>query len=125
MPDRGVESATGGVARRLNFESSINFYPVYCVHLVNHLIPEGNVFTVYVLQSSSSKRYTGHTKDLAHRIVEHNSGMCKTTKTDVGWRVVYTEEFQTRSEAMAREKWLKTGAGREFLRQKIPFSNRK
>ena len=73
------------------------------------------MFTVYVLESGGGRRSTGHTSDLERRLAEHDSGMCKTTKTEKDWQVVYIEPFDTRSEAMKREKWLKTGAGHEFI----------
>ncbi len=74
------------------------------------------MFTVYVIKSQSGKYYTGYTSDLNKRLAEHNSGQCKTTKTDSGWKVIYSELYKSRSEAMKREKWLKTGVGREFIK---------
>ena len=73
------------------------------------------MFTVYVLVDSRGRRYTGHTSDLARRLAEHNSGCCKTTKVSNRWFVTHTEEFESRSEAMKRERWLKSGTGRSFL----------
>ncbi|MEE9555170.1 MAG: GIY-YIG nuclease family protein [candidate division Zixibacteria bacterium] len=73
------------------------------------------MFFVYVIKSSNGKRYTGYTSDLSRRLEEHNSGACKSTKSGNGWKVVYSEEFPTRSEAMKHEKWLKSGIGRKFL----------
>ncbi|MBI3873326.1 MAG: GIY-YIG nuclease family protein [candidate division Zixibacteria bacterium] len=73
------------------------------------------MFIVYAIVSSEYKRYVGHTGDLKARLLERNSGMCKTTKPGANWRVAYTEEFPTRGEAMKRELWLKTGAGRRYL----------
>jgi putative endonuclease len=73
------------------------------------------MFTVYVIQSARGKRYTGHTYDLERRLLEHNSGLCKTTKVDNNWQVIYSEEFATKGEAIKRERWMKTGVGREFI----------
>jgi putative endonuclease len=73
------------------------------------------MFTVYVIQSNRGERYTGHTENLRRRLLEHNSGLCKTTKVDSNWRVIYSEEFDSRGEAVKRERWLKTGKGREFI----------
>ena len=74
------------------------------------------MFEVYVLSSSSTgKRYIGQTSNLSLRLKAHNTGESKYTKNRGPWRVIYQEEFSTRSEAMAREKFLKTGKGREFL----------
>ena len=72
------------------------------------------MFTVYVLESEKGSRYTGHTENLQKRLTEHNSGTCMTTKANKSWTVVYTEELQTRSETMQREKWLKSGTGGRF-----------
>ena len=74
-------------------------------------------FVVYVIKSINGRQYIGHTSDLDRRIVEHNSGMCKTMKVDTGWRVIYQESCSTRGEAMKRERWLKTGVGRDYLKQ--------
>ena len=74
------------------------------------------MFIVYVIKSQSNTFYTGHTSNLERRLYEHNNGLTKTTKTDTNWKVIYTKEFLTRSEAMKHEKWLKTGKGREFLK---------
>jgi len=79
---------------------------------------------VYVLVSSSTgKRYVGQTSDLARRLAEHNSNdhnVRKFTSKNLGpWRVAYSESCATRSEAMRREKWLKSGAGRAWLDREI------
>jgi putative endonuclease len=73
------------------------------------------MFSVYVIQSSCGKIYTGHTSDLERRLLEHNAGLCKTTKSSGNWQVIYAEEFVTRGEATKRERWMKTGVGREFI----------
>jgi len=76
-----------------------------------------NVFFVYVIKSSVDGRlYKGLTSDLQKRINEHNRGKTKTTKAFKPWELVYYEEFSTRDEARQREKYLKTGAGRRFLK---------
>ena len=75
------------------------------------------MFFVYVLRSSVEGRlYKGLTSDLQKRIDEHNRGKTKTTKAFKPWELVYYEEFSTRDEARQREKYLKTGAGRRFLK---------
>jgi len=73
-------------------------------------------YYVYVLESEATgRRYVGHTKDLAHRLEWHNAGHNTSTRKRGPWRVVHSEEFSTRSEAMARERHLKTGRGRGEL----------
>ncbi len=80
-------------------------------------------FVVYVIRSKSGKQYIGHTSDLDRRLVEHNTGLCKTTKVDTGWIVVYQEACSNRGEALKRERWLKTGVGREYLKKQIKASS--
>ena len=73
-------------------------------------------FIVYVLQSEKDGTYyTGYTTDINKRISQHNSGESKSTKNKRPYKLVYNEVYYTRSEAMKREKYLKTGKGREFL----------
>jgi len=77
------------------------------------------MFYIYVIKSAKGKMYTGHTNNIERRLEEHNSGLCKSTKIDNDWRLVYSEAFGSRGEAMKREKWLKTGVGRDFIKRVI------
>jgi putative endonuclease len=77
------------------------------------------MYTVYVLQDQNGKLYKGFTNNLARRFSEHVSGQTKTTKTMTGLKIVYTEEYETLKEARAREVYLKTAAGRKFLKNKL------
>ncbi|MBW7866584.1 MAG: GIY-YIG nuclease family protein [Candidatus Hydrogenedentes bacterium] len=77
-------------------------------------------FWVYVLRSQKSgKTYVGQTNDLARRILEHNDpsfNLTLYTKRNPGpWELVHSEEYPTRTEAMRREKYLKSGQGREWV----------
>ena len=73
------------------------------------------VYYVYVIRSEEGFRYIGQTGDLERRLGEHNSGLSHSTKHGTNWKVVHLEEFETRQEAMKREKYLKTSAGRKYL----------
>ena len=70
-------------------------------------------FTVYIIESTEEHRYIGQTSDLARRITEHNSHLSHSTKHGTGWKPVYAEEHETRAEAMKREKYFKSGKGRD------------
>jgi len=81
-------------------------------------------FTVYVLRSkSTSKIYIGQTSNLAHRLEQHNNPEDRKslyTKRNRGpWEVVYQECCSSRSEAMRREKALKSGQGRTWLHEEV------
>ncbi len=82
------------------------------------------MFYVYILRSlSNNKLYTGHTNNLENRINAHNTGKSKYTKGRGPWKLMYFEEFESRGEAMKREKFLKTGKGRELLSKIIDKKN--
>ena len=77
-------------------------------------------FHVYVLRSrSTGKRYFGQTSDLDRRLGEHNDPRHNhkkhTSRNEGPWDLSHSEAFETRAEAMRRERWLKSGVGREWL----------
>jgi len=79
------------------------------------------MFTVYVLYSPPfQKIYIGFTTDLIKRFHSHNR-FAKTgyTKRYRPWIVVYTEIFESKSMAMEREKNLKSGAGRAWIKKEL------
>jgi putative endonuclease len=81
-------------------------------------------FWVYVIKNAASgKIYTGLTSNLKRRLAEHNtprSGSRKFTHRQKGnWTLVHCEAFDDKSEASKRERFLKTGQGRQFLKISI------
>jgi putative endonuclease len=71
-------------------------------------------YWVYILYSPSAKRtYTGQTNDIDRRIIRHNKGMVPSTRPYRPWELVYSEEYDTRADAMKREKYFKMGKGRK------------
>jgi putative endonuclease len=79
------------------------------------------MFTVYVLRSiTADKLYVGFTENLSRRVAEHNAGKSKFTSGYLPWQVFYKEEVSDRTEARRREKYLKTAAGKKFLKYKVP-----
>ena len=81
----------------------------------------GIMYTVYVLYTRLyAKTYVGFTSDLSGRLRSHNElGQKGWTMKYRPWELVFTEEYGRKSEAMAREKWLKSGVGREYLQARI------
>jgi putative endonuclease len=78
------------------------------------------MFYVYVLKSQQTKSlYKGQTENVVNRLKEHNNGKVKSTKAYLPWEMVYIEEFESRDEAVKREKYLKSGIGRQFLKEKL------
>ena len=73
-------------------------------------------YFIYILYSPAFKRtYTGQTDNLVDRLVLHNSGKVKSTKAFIPWSMIHSESFATRSEAIKRETWFKTRAGRKKI----------
>ena len=73
---------------------------------------------VYVLKSLRNGRHcTGSTDDLQRRFLEHNKGKTPSTQYNGPYKIVYQEEVDTRLAAPRRERFLKSGQGREYLKQ--------
>ena len=67
------------------------------------------VYYLYILQSESTGRfYIGQTQDVSERLAYHNANYSKSLKNRGPWRLVYTEQYKTRSQAMRRERQLKS-----------------
>ncbi|MCF6353208.1 MAG: GIY-YIG nuclease family protein [Cyclobacteriaceae bacterium] len=74
-------------------------------------------YFVYILKSEvNGKTYTGYTSDLEQRIKEHNSGKTKSIKPYIPYKLIYSEILNSKEEAIKREKYLKSGIGREFIK---------
>lgn len=81
------------------------------------------MFFVYAIYNhTANKLYIGQTSNLKKRISSHNSkyGNHFTAKFKGEWVLIYNESLPTRSEAIKREKQLKTSRGREYITKYIP-----
>jgi len=77
------------------------------------------IYTVYILKSNKdNKRYIGFTGNIKRRLFEHNSGLVQSTSSRRPLELIYFEEYETKTEAMNRGKFFKTGFGRSFLKKK-------
>jgi putative endonuclease len=82
-------------------------------------------FHVYILYSEKcDKYYVGHTHSMDKRLFEHNHGKGgKFSVICAPWKLVYSELFGTRSEAMKREKEIKNRKSRKYIETLISFGN--
>jgi len=65
-------------------------------------------FYVYVLECADKTLYTGYTNDLDKRLKAHNSGKgAKYTRSRRPVRLIYSECFESKSEALKREYQIK------------------
>jgi len=76
---------------------------------------------VYVLQNRNNRWYIGSTNNYKKRISTHNQGKNKATKPYLPWKLIYLEVSVNREDARAREKYLKSGMGRRYLKNRMKF----
>ncbi len=78
------------------------------------------MFTVYAIKSLSRNYiYVGLTSNLDERLKRHNNGYERTTKPYKPFVLIHSEVFDTRVQAREKEKYLKSGIGKEFLKKII------
>ena len=75
---------------------------------------------VYVIKGEvANRRYVGITQDVEQRVREHNSGRSSSTKPYIPWQIIHQESFDSHEEARGREKYLKSSAGRRWLKKHL------
>ncbi len=78
------------------------------------------MYVVYVLQSLKDKRfYTGFTNNLERRIEEHNNGQVAATSYRKPFTLIYYECCLNEKDAISREKYLKSGMGKRYLKSRL------
>ena len=81
-------------------------------------------FYAYIIRNPDGRTYTGQTNDPVRRLEQHNDpdhhGSLYTKRYRGPWTLIHKEEFSTRSEAMKRERELKSGKGREWIKKNFP-----
>jgi len=74
----------------------------------------------YILQSNKTgKWYTGMTVDLRKRFFIDNKGLSRSTKSGKPWKLIYYEACLDRHDARAREKYLKSGNGKRYMKNRL------
>ncbi|OGN03174.1 MAG: excinuclease ABC subunit C [Candidatus Yanofskybacteria bacterium RIFCSPHIGHO2_01_FULL_43_42] len=74
------------------------------------------MFCVYILRSSSDKKlYVGYTNNLKRRLKEHSDGNNFSTKDRLPLELVYYEAYHNGEDAKERERFFKTGWGRQYI----------
>ena len=74
------------------------------------------MFKIYIIYSASLDRYyVGSTGNIEDRMFRHNNSGSKSTKSASDWVLVYSEDFETRSEAVQRELEIKGKKSRKYI----------
>lgn len=85
--------------------------------------PTSHAYThhyVYVLYSTSDFGfYTGYTSDLKKRYAQHQQGKSTATRGRLPIKLIYYEACESWKDARAREKYLKTGMGKRYLKNRL------
>ena len=75
---------------------------------------------VYILYSASRRHtYVGCSENWSDRLATHNSGRVTATRSGIPWRLVHLEEVDTLLLARRRESYLKTSAGRRWMKKTL------
>jgi len=81
------------------------------------------MFYTYILKSKKDgKLYTGSTKDLRKRLIQHNTGKSSHTKGRGPFKIIYYEACLVEEKARSRELFLKSGMGKRYLKNRLGAS---
>jgi len=74
----------------------------------------------YVIESQKDHSlYKGCTKNLVQRLKEHNKGAVDATRSKRPWKLIYYEACIDTDDAYEREKYLKSGWGRKYIKERL------
>ncbi|GAB4248257.1 MAG: GIY-YIG nuclease family protein [Ekhidna sp.] len=77
-------------------------------------------YWVYILKSEKdSSFYIGYTNNLSRRLNQHNAGKSRYTSKKLPWKIVYSEIFDSKTEAIRRELFLKKQRNKDFYESLI------
>ena len=78
------------------------------------------MFYTYIIKSMNTGHlYTGSTNDLRKRLKQHNEGKSTWTKNKTPWNLIYYEACLNEQDARSREKYLKSGMGKRYLKNRL------
>jgi len=83
-------------------------------------VREKSMWYTYLLQSKKDRLwYTGCTVDLRKRFKEHNDNLVPSTKGRGSFVLIYYETCLNKDDAFARERYLKSGMGKRYLKNRL------
>jgi putative endonuclease len=75
---------------------------------------------VYILRSlKHGGYYVGYTHDKEERLIKHNAGESRSTKSGIPWKMIYDEEYGTKTEAIRRERYIKRQKSKKYIEKLI------
>jgi putative endonuclease len=76
-------------------------------------------YTYIILDKKNNNWYTGCTSDLRKRFKEHNEGLVSSTKGRGPFSLIYYEACLNKGDSFAREKYLKSGMGKRYIKNRL------
>jgi putative endonuclease len=71
------------------------------------------MYYTYIIETLNGKhRFIGHCRNLKSQLNQHNSRNVKATRDNRPWRVIYSEKFKIKNDAISREKYFKSISGK-------------
>ena len=84
-----------------------------------------NKYYLYILESEKdNKLYVGHTDNIERRLTEHNKGLCKSTRPRRPFKLIYVEEFDSKSAAAKMEWYIKNTPEGGLLKKRLIKRNK-
>jgi len=78
------------------------------------------MYYVYLLEDQVERSwYIGFTKNLKARFDQHRYGNVRTTRLKKHLKLIYFEGYRNTYDALGRERFLKSGSGRRFLKKQL------
>ncbi|MCK4744595.1 GIY-YIG nuclease family protein [Candidatus Parcubacteria bacterium] len=77
------------------------------------------MYYVYILLLNNNQLYTGFTRNLKRRIIEHKAGKVKSTNRRLPIKLVHYEAYLLKKDAERREKYLKTTQGQRLVKRRL------
>jgi len=74
------------------------------------------MYYTYIIETLNGKhRFIGHCRNLKSQLNQHNSRNVKATRDNRPWRVIYSERFKIKNDAISREKYFKSISGQKWI----------
>jgi putative endonuclease len=74
------------------------------------------MYYTYIIETLNGKhRFIGHCRNLKSQLNQHNSRNVKATRDNRPWRIIYSEKFKNKNDAISREKYFKSISGQKWI----------
>ena len=75
------------------------------------------MYHAYVIENLEGKLYIGQSNNLEARLIRHNNNRVKSTKNKGPWKIIFSQQFQTRKESVNFEAYLKSLKKADYVKK--------